>query len=187
MSEKNRERTTINSTLTDAKYNYIYKYLMMLVANKYDADICEYTDPFMLNNTVVVVKANDFEIVCSKGNLNYIAFFADEPRETTSFEYVKSILTNAISKENITDLNDKIEDALMQKIADERSDNITVSEILYKYSTNIFNYDILFDILLNVGYIDYKQKGYRFVREKGLKMYRQKNLKMYIDSLVVDD
>lgn len=181
----------------------ITKFLMMLIANKYSCNnIYECVNQWTFDKNSIALKSQRFDIENynkqaqenKSENEEYITDrlefrikkMYDEPeenKELIAFDKLKHILNKAIEPENIHNLESKITNLLIEKIAEHKTEN-TIDETLTVYKDSIFTKKILVDVLAAVGYTDAKQKASRFIKKKNLTIYKYKNINDFVAELI---
>lgn len=180
------------------------KYLIMLIANKYDIkNVYECINQWTLACNSVNIKGQYFDVECynkdeqenKSENENGIKIRLEfrikklynkdkeEQKEVIAFNNLKTILSKAVSDSNISELHDKMLEILLTKVNEHNNKN-KVDETLTMYQHNIFSRDILESVYSALDYHDVKQKAKRFIQKKELILYTDKDMKMFVDCLI---
>lgn len=193
-------------SFTDGYYKDMFvvtKYLLMLIANKYKVkNVYECVNQWTLEKNSMNLKGQYFDVenynkeeqenkseneTDIKDRLEFrmkkLYDDAEERKEITAFTKLKTILNKSISEENINELNDKMIELLIKKIA-ENEDTNKIDETLTVYKDNIFNRYILENVYAAFGYKNAKRKAYRFIQKKKLMMYSENDMKMFVNELI---
>lgn len=208
MIDANTVRVDLAFDSFDGDYKTLYpkiKYLLMLIANKYKVkNIYECVNQWTLDPNSMNLKSQYFDIECydkdsqenKSENENGIKIRLEfrmkklydddeERKEITAFNNLKTNLNKATSDKNISDLNERMIEILLNKIS-EYEDTNKPDETLTMYQTNIFNKYILENVYAasDKKYKDPKQKAKRFIQKKKLMMYSEKDIKNFVDELI---
>lgn len=108
---------------------------------------------------------------------------ADE-KDLHEFEMWLKKLKKAISKTNIALLEDKLNESLIRRFAEERKQNtFTNNELFCKYQSSIFSSEQMMNLCKQLGYKNPKAQIQAYRQRKGIELISHKNLQDYLQIL----
>ena len=185
----------------DDNYNQLEKLnklIILLLSQSYKMDNrYQSEDPLTLDNLCIRSQNHRLEVENYNksiqeptGNVfNRIEFrskhLTDTELEKEYAEFLKwcNRLDKAVTKENYLKLQDVANYYLVKKYTEEKSRLVTVSEFLYKYSSNIWTNHQLIDFYNQIGSKDPINNAKTYKRRKHIEYFSFKDLQTYVDKI----
>lgn len=107
-----------------------------------------------------------------------------DTKDLHEFEKWLKKLKTAISKTNIALLEDKLNESLIRRFAEERKHNtFTNNELFCKYQSSIFSREQMINLCTQLGYKNPNAQIQAYKQRKGIELISHKNLKDYLQIL----
>ena len=107
-----------------------------------------------------------------------------DTKDLHEFEKWLKKLKTAISKTNIALLEDKLNESLIRRFAEERKHNtFTNNELFCKYQSSIFSREQMINLCEKLGYKNPKAQIQAYKQRKGIELISHKNLKDHLQIL----
>ena len=107
-----------------------------------------------------------------------------DTKDLHEFEKWLKKLKTAISKTNIALLEDKLNESLIRRFAEERKHNtFTNNELFCKYQSSIFSSEQMINLCTQLGYKNPKAQMQAYRQRKGIELISHKNLQDYLQIL----
>ena len=107
-----------------------------------------------------------------------------DTKDLHEFELWLKKLKKAISKTNIALLEDKLNESLVRRFAEERKNHkFTNNELLCKYQSSIFSKEQMMNLCTQLGYKNPVAQIQAYKQRKGIELISHKNVKDYLQIL----